>query len=169
MPRPEKSDSVCALMPSSSPSAIEYCPAGMLCTVAQSRGLRTLSPAVAVDPKAHQSVLLRWSTNAGQVTLPHRRSERTSLPYSPQLAAFPADPTQLVHRDPHGHLGCLEIDAGGSTAPRARRVRSKRICFAMRLTLQPSLSRELALIAVFSDHRQARASLGNDALLIALA
>ena len=52
----------------------------------------------------------------GQVTLA-AVDPVTSIPIVRSEQLFQQDTTHLVHRVPHGHLGCLEIDAGGSSAP----------------------------------------------------
>jgi hypothetical protein len=42
----------------------------------------------------------------------------TSIPIVGSEQLLKQDTAHLVHRVPHGHLGCLEIDASGSSAPR---------------------------------------------------
>jgi hypothetical protein len=53
----------------------------------------------------------------GQVTLA-AVDPVTSIPIVGSEQLLQQDPTHLVHRVAHGHLGCLEIDASGSSAPR---------------------------------------------------
>jgi len=53
----------------------------------------------------------------GQVTLA-AVDPVTSIPIVGSEQLLKQDTAHLVHRVPHGHLGCLEIDASGSSAPR---------------------------------------------------